>query len=665
MRSLRGKLILETCLICVICLGIASLINYGNTSGELKNKERENAASLAGTSAEGIEIWMKEQEVFLDTVAATIEVEDKTEQDVLLRYLTDLLEGYNEDNVLYDIYYVSADNRMAAASGYVPDPEVDFTKRGWYEGAVRTEGIYYAAPYRDADSGRMVITISRKVTIDGNVAGVLAEDIFIDTVVEMVNQCTVPENSYAMLFDQNMGLVVHPNEEFGYVNDEPVYVKDLPGNPYESLDSSIAMGSKKSVDVMDYDGVNRSIFIADVPTCGWVLAIAVDTEVLDANVTAMVQGFVVAMIISFVICIAIVSVTASRIVQPVRKLIAAVTARDISHEIAANSNDEVGRLANGFNDMMGSLKGILEISKETIDNIKESSEILKEITDEVVNGAGQVKEEMQHISDNVEMQSQSVSDGRTKLNLFQRQIEQFHDQFQDMRGIVGKVNARLADSEGITMELERSTDKSMDDMRRLQVGIEVLEDKSHHITDIISTITQISSKTNLLALNASIEAARAGEAGKGFVVVANQIRTLAEQTKDATENIRQLIVEIQSQIDLTVSEIETVAEFFAQNSKIADRVRTSFGEIAGSIADMDDRNHVLYGGLQEFVTAKENITGAFRSIDDGAGSCLTYSEQAMQNSARQIKAVSQLEEFAGKLDKLSAELNEKVSSFHT
>lgn len=664
MKSLRGKLILETCFICVICLAVASFISYVNTSGELKTKESENAKSLATKSAEEIQLWMKEQEVFLNTVAATIEIEGKTEHESLLTYLTELLENHNAGNVLYDIYYVSADNRMTAASGYEPDPDIDFTQRSWYIGAAGSDRINYESPYRDVDSGRMVITISRKITVDGTVVGVLAEDIFIDTVVGMVDRCIVPENSYAMLLDQNLGLVVHPHEDYGYVNDEPVTLANLAGNPYAELVDALAAKTGKSVSVQDYDAVEREIFTAAIPACGWVLAIAVDQTVLNANIVALVQGFAVAMIISFVICIAIVSITASRIVKPIKRLTGAVAARDITHEVTINSKDEVGRLSGGFNDMMISLKGILEISAGAVENIKESSAVLKEITDEVVGGADRVKDEMEHISGSIGSQSQSVAEGRTKLNLFQTQIDEFHGQFQDMREIVRDVNKNLVDSAEITHDLEASADKSMENMKRLQEGIEALEVKSNHITDIISTITQISSKTNLLALNASIEAARAGEAGRGFAVVADEIRGLAEQTKAATENIRQLIMEIQSQIDMTVTEIGDVAGLFAQNTQITGKVRGTFDEIAASIEDMDQRNHKLYSGLQEFVAAKEDITEAFGSINVSSESCLTYSDQAMQISMQQIQAVSQLKEFAQRLDDLAAGLSGKVRSFH-
>ena len=406
------------------------------------------------------------------------------------------------------------------------------------------------------------------------------------------------------------------------------------------------------------------IFTAKVPSCSWVLAIAVDQKVLNADIMTMVQGFVVAVVISFVICLVIVRITTSKIVMPLKKLLKAVKAKDISQQVEVESRDEIGRLSKGFNDMMGSIREIVEISGEAVDNIRESSDILTDISDEVVGSADRVKKEMEHISENVGMQNGSVAQGRMKLEQFQNQIDKFQGQFQDVRNIVGEVNAKIVDSTETAMELETSANASMENMEKLQTGIVALEEKSQYITDIISTITRISSRTNMLALNASIEAASAGEAGKGFAVVAEEVRSLAEQTKHATENIRQLIGEIQSQIDETVTEIGGVAELFSRNSRVTGKVRAAFAEIADSVADIDRRNMTLYDGLAGFVAAKEDITGAFGSIDGGLDNCLTYSGEAMQISTQQTESVSQLKDFARRLDGLAEALTDKVNTFH-
>ena len=134
MKSLKSKLILITCMICVICLGITASVSYFNASGKLKEKESESALLLAEKSAGQIEAWMKEQAAFLNTIAASIEADGDTDHEELCVYLAYLLENCNENGVLYDIYYTSLENRMASGSGYVPEPGMDFTQRSWFAG---------------------------------------------------------------------------------------------------------------------------------------------------------------------------------------------------------------------------------------------------------------------------------------------------------------------------------------------------------------------------------------------------------------------------------------------------------------------------------------------------------------------------------------------------
>lgn len=663
MKNLKGTLILTTCLVCLICIGLTSAISYSNASKKLREREGENVRLLAEKSAEQINVWLHGQAEFLDTVAASMEVGGNLDHQYLCTYLSLILEGYNTDGFLYDIYYTSNENVMAAGSGYVAEPGIDFTSRSWFAGALAVDGLYFDAPYRDADSGRIVITISRKVVVNGSTVGVLAGDIFVDTVVDIVNQCEVPENSYAMLIDHNLGLAVHPYRGYSYVDDVPLQLTQIGGNPYQGLLTLISTQGKDVVYVKDYDGVERVVYTAVIGDCNWTLGVALDKDVLNEDVRILILGFVIAGAISLVIGVGIVSLMAGRVIKPVGQLARTVAAKDITHELKVESSDEIGQLAKGFNELMFSLRGLLKTSGDAVDGIRESSQLLGEITDGVVGGVASVKDEMGSIEGAMEAQSRNVGDGRESLEQFHTQVECFRERFDDMNRTINNVSMKIQENMKVAGELKASADESVESIRKLQGGVETLEEKSQSITDIVAVINGVSAKTNMLALNASIEAARAGEAGNGFAVVADQIRDLSGQTKKATENIRELIGQIQSQIGLTVDEIKTSAGLFGRNSEVADNVHKVFDEFARIIVEMDGQNRVLYERLREFIQTGDDIMEAFAKIDNGTDSCLSYSRQALQVAVEQAQAVLQLKDFGEKLNSLSRELHKKTELF--
>ena len=614
MKSLKSKLILITCMICVICLGITASVSYFNASGKLKEKESESALLLAEKSAGQIEAWMKEQAAFLNTIAASIEADGDTDHEELCVYLAYLLENCNENGVLYDIYYTSLENRMASGSGYVPEPGMDFTQRSWFAGALNAESVHYEAPYRDVDSGRIVITISRKIIINGETKGILAEDIFVDTVVDTVNQCQVPSNSYAMLLDQNQGVAVHTNGAYGYVNDEPVPIQELSGNPYGELIPMLQGGVWKDIFVRDYDDVTRAIFAAPVAECGWTLLVAVDRAVLNEAANTMFNGFAVATVVSLLLGIVIISLAAGRIVKPIRRLADTVESRDFTREICISSKDEIGRLAGGFNKMFQSLKRLLETFGDAADGIKGAAAVLGDITKEVVEGADDVKGKMDGISGTVGMQNQSVAEGRDKLERFQDQIDSFRQQFADMNDIVDGVSGSISDNAAIMKELEMSTAVSLENMEKLQSGVQLLEEKSGRITDIIATITQISSQTNLLALNASIEAARAGAAGRGFSVVAEQVKRLAEEIKVLTGEVDAGVRDVESSAGQLSERIDLSQQTLGQGVGIVEETNEGFRKITeaadGAVSVQEEISGVIVASQQEL----QNIRQFFSQI---------------------------------------------------
>lgn len=665
MKSLKGKFIVVTCMICMICLFLTSSISYRVASGHLYDQESSNAALLAQQNAEKIAEWIHGYVVYLDTAAASMEVLGITDFDEQCAFLKDMLEKNNAvDDTLYDIYFTDERNQMAAGSGYMPDGSVDFTKRSWYLGAKETDSVYFESAYKDADTGRYVITISRGVTLDGKYAGVLAEDIFIDEVVGIVDRCEVTGDSYAMLIDQNLGLMVHPNEAYGFVDDAPVMLSDLDGNPYSELTGQLAGGeSAAGITLTDYDGVTRQIFVGRVPECGWTVAISLEESVLYQGVYSMLAGFGVAAAASLIIGIVVITLITGRVTKPVSVLEKRVTSKDFTDNIEVTSKDEIGRLAEGFNEMMQSLREVLATSGEAALRIGDSSEKLKEVTASIVDGAGQVNRSMESMNGILEEQYHNVNDGREELNRLDERIIEYRGKFAEMNEAVDVANKKLSQNVVLVGTLKETTAESMESIQKLRENVDLLEKRSDEITNIISAISSISGKTNLLALNASIEAARAGSAGKGFAVVAEEIRDLSEQTQEQANGISALVHEIQAQIADTVKEIQKYGEIFDKNIEVSAGVQDAFEEMGGNIRVLGDINVRLTDELQEFISATGALKDSYEITLKNTDFCVHNSKEALTVSDRQREVSHALEEWSNNLQDQAAELQEKIENF--
>jgi methyl-accepting chemotaxis protein len=256
----------------------------------------------------------------------------------------------------------------------------------------------------------------------------------------------------------------------------------------------------------------------------------------------------------------------------------------------------------------------------------------------------------------VESGQESLENFRANLSAVQ---DQFHGMHDTVQGICGTVSRNVL----VAQQLENSTEESAKSVRMLVQAVAVLEEKSRNITDILASIQKVTEQTQLLSINASVEAARAGEAGKGFAEVAKQIRGLSDQSDASSDNVGQLLGEVQTQIKETVDDLHQVAERFEENARLAGEMHDVFSSIEGSIRSMGEEDEALSHKLQTFVYAEEDINSSFAEINKNANNCSTYSNQALQISVKQAKSVSALNNFAEKLDAMSTELTAKAETF--
>ena len=146
----------------------------------------------------------------------------------------------------------------------------------------------------------------------------------------------------------------------------------------------------------------------------------------------------------------------------------------------------------------------------------------------------------------------------------------------------------------------------------------ILNEKAGNITQVVTTITKVADQTNLLSLNAAIEAEKAGEYGRGFVVVATEIRRLADQTAVATYDIEQMVREIQSSVSAGVMGMDKFSEEVRRGMADMQQVGDQLSQIIQQVQTLAPRVQMVNEGMQAQATGAEQINQALQQLSDAA-----------------------------------------------
>ena len=305
---------------------------------------------------------------------------------------------------------------------------------------------------------------------------------------------------------------------------------------------------------------------------------------------------------------------ARSLVVPLRAAIALVQGLakgDLTHRSPAKSTGCVGLLEVAINETMESVSSIVTSVVASADAVAAASEELSASSQQIAAGAeesalqaGVVSEAAEEVSRNVE----TVAAGAEEMGASIREIAHSANEA-----------ARVA-AQAVTM------------VETTNATVGKLGDSSQEIGNVVKVITSIAEQTNLLALNATIEAARAGEAGKGFAVVANEVKELAQETAQATEDIARRVQAIQGDTEGAVAAIGEISTIIAS---INDYQLT----IASAVEEQTATTNEMSRNIGEAAGGVEQIAGNMSSVVDSAGTA-TEAAGESQHAARALAEVS-------------------------
>lgn len=306
-------------------------------------------------------------------------------------------------------------------------------------------------------------------------------------------------------------------------------------------------------------------------------------------------------------------------------------------DLTIHSSDEAGQLAAAFDIMTTNLRNLVGKVSQSSRLVTESAEELQAITAENSDASEQIVATMTAASSDTEKQAAAINDTSVAIE----QVSASAQQIAATSGFVADLTEKTAI---ITKDGQQAIDQVVTQMsiigertEQVQKAVDNLTISNEQIRDIIKFISGIAAQTNLLALNAAIEAARAGEQGRGFAVVAAEVRKLAEQSHQASQQISSLIHKNHENIYSAVSAMNAAVNDVHEGIKVVGAAGQAFTAITGHSEEVSKQVREISSTIQQVALGNQQIVRSVHRISslsqDTAGRVLTVANTIEEQAA--------------------------------
>jgi methyl-accepting chemotaxis protein len=608
--SIRGQLALVSVALSLLPIALAGIIGYSSARGALQERIQFNLETLASLSAEklqrllldrhqGVRGWS--QLGFLQDDTVTGDADGRIRQFVG--------EAKRNFDLYQEIWVANAAGTVIASTL----PELrgrEVGDREWMQAARRGEA-WVGRPEQQDLTGRvgMPFAFPIRASFDSTrTVGVLVAVLDWPGVVQILNSVKVveegqSERGYLILADTN-GLVLSAPSFFSGSQLGKTTVASVGLGAVQQLPGTEATGSA-AFDVHDtaylvgFATTERQPYMPGT----WRTVLLTRSDVAFAPLRRLLWTILV---LSLVLAIAAGAGSlywANQFSRPINSLVPFlrnVAAGDLSQGFSLNRNDELGSLAKAANDMAAQLRGLIQEIQHAGFQITAASTQVLSAAEEHASGSvqqaasiAQVTATMEELTDTAKQIAHSATAVERIADDSAQAAHAGFESVNDALGAMEKIRRRVADISGKTL---------------------LLGERSQRISEVLNLIKEIAGEIHLLAVNAAIESAAAGEHGKRFAVVASEVRRLAERTRESAEEIKGIVVEIQSATNTSVLATEQGVKEVENGVSLATRARGSLEEILQMVDRTTQAIRQITFATQQQRSASEQIVQTMREV---------------------------------------------------
>ncbi|REK77811.1 methyl-accepting chemotaxis protein [Paenibacillus paeoniae] len=534
-------------------------------------------------------------------------------------------------------------------------------KTEWYQKTIELNGrVNWIAPQPTGMSmipDKPTITLTRllKNTVSSEAGYMLLLEIEADTIANRYSEVVLGDESELAIIDGNGNYVI--------ADDEAKIGKtasiSLPVSGEQALAGSPKLHTSDGVEVL---AVYQKLQSMDWRIAGTipVQQLVKDAEsIRDLTLVTALAAIVLAIAIGMLVIIAI----ARPLVNICNLMMEGARGNLAVRSTIGKRQDEIGTLSVSFNAMMEqitalarqttkSAQDVLLTASELTEASRKTSASAKEIavaTEEIAGGASSLAVEAERgneLAAHINGQMKKVISANEEMVVSAASVEQSSQQGTAyMSGLIQKT--------GMTEEMTRSMVEKVD----------ALKESTGSIVKILDVLNNLTKQTNILSLNAAIEAARAGAAGKGFMVVADEIRQLADQSRQSIDVVAQITGKIRSEIDETVHVLSEAYPLFQAQIASVKEANDIFVSVQGQMAQFAQRLDDATSSIGQLEQSQDVLAEAMTNVSTVAEEASATSEEVASLSSEQMHISDNLVLLSEKLDAVSRGLKDSLSHF--
>lgn len=533
-----------------------------------------------------------------------------------------------------------------------------FVERPWFQAALASPGeVCLTEVYLDKYTSEPMITLSKAVKDPvSNVNKIVGLDINLGVLAEDLAHSKVGLDGYLIVADSQGVIISHPDQRYigAKIQEQTsVWEQTIKNNQSGFVTGPILKSES-------------FISFTTNPLTGWKVIGIMDVTELT-SVTDEVLKVVVILVIIVTLLVILISNGIGRWVakqvDDVVKVFREVAKGDLSMRLYNNSTLEFHNLSNALNEMLDQMTAMVQEMIRVSSEVKQTATNFVEITHETDKAINEVAHAVGQITIGATNVDQNILKGNTDMRQLAENIETISSHVVEVNQLseeTEEISQNGVDVIKILGEQSEKAKQSAMDIKELMEGMKTKAGQMNSISDVISNITE---QTNLLALNASIEAARAGEAGRGFAVVAEEVRKLAEHSKNATEEIKEILTQTQDLVNRTSLNVDITIDVMDKEYDIVNCTLDGFQNILNAAKKVNEKQKQIMLLMDKVNQNKELLGNQMQFINEISKETAISTQEVNTSTEEIAVSMEDLEQGIENLEGLTRQLNQLINKF--